>query len=263
MTPLTPLTAIIAAAAVPPGAAAQAATLSIWDFMIKGGVLMIPIGLCSLVVLAVVVERLLVLRRSRVNPPGFLQGVRAAFTTGGADEALRYCKSSGSAIGAILAAGLRRAGAPEQVIEKQIADAGEREITLLRKRLRALSVIAAVAPLLGLLGTIFGMIKAFQTVAVSGEALGRTELLAGGIYEAMVTTAAGLIVAIPALISYHWLAAKVDRLVADMDHLCVEFLESDVLTTPHAPARPTRAPHAPEEASSNHRIPVAAVGATA
>ena len=256
---------LLAALGAPPGpaaAAAQSATLSLWDFVIKGGVMMIPIGLCSLVVLAVVVERLLLLRRSRIIPPGFLQSVRAAFSTGGADEALRYCKSSASSIGAILAAGLRRAGASEQIIEKQIADAGEREIAVLRKRLRALSVIAAVAPLLGLLGTIFGMIRAFQTVAVSGEALGRTELLAGGIYEAMVTTAAGLLVAIPALISYHWIAAKVDRLVADMDHLCVEFLESDVLPSSRAPA--ARPPiRSADDSSSNHRVPATAIAATA
>lgn len=233
----------------PESEAAQAAALSVWDFVIKGGIMMAPIGACSLVVLAIVVERLLTLRRAKVNPPGFLAGVRAALTSGGAEEAMRYCRASATSIGAILCAGLRRAGGAEQVIEKQIADAGEREIAVLRKRLRALSLIAGVAPLLGLLGTIFGMIKAFQTVAVSGEALGRTELLAGGIYEAMVTTAAGLVVAIPALVAYHWLSARVDSMVADMDRICVEFVES--LVTP-APG-PTPVSHA----SSNHRTPAA------
>ena len=91
-----------------------------------------------------------------------------------------------------------------------------------------LSVIASITPLMGLLGTIFGMIRAFQTVAASGEALGKTEMLAGGIYEAMITTAAGLLVAIPVLICYHWISAKIDTLVMDMDQMTQEFIEEFV-----------------------------------
>jgi biopolymer transport protein ExbB len=99
----------------------------------------------------------------------------------------------------------------------------------LRKRLRLLSVIASVAPLLGLLGTVTGMITAFQTVAASAEALGRTELLATGIYEAMVTTAGGLIVAIPTLLAYHWISSRVDHLVAEMDTVTVDFIETHTI----------------------------------
>jgi biopolymer transport protein ExbB len=106
-----------------------------------------------------------------------------------------------------------------------------------------LAVIASIAPLLGLLGTIFGMIDAFQTVAVSGEALGRTESLAKGIYQAMITTAAGLMVAIPVLIGYHWLAGKIDRLVGEMDRMTVEFVEQ------HALARAQQAGVVRKEAS--------------
>ena len=90
--------------------------------------------------------------------------------------------------------------------------------------MRALSIIAAITPLLGLLGTIFGMIRAFQTVAMSGEALGKAELLAEGIYEAMVTTAAGLLVAIPAMICYHWLSARIERLASELDRAAVDFV---------------------------------------
>ena len=87
-----------------------------------------------------------------------------------------------------------------------------------------LSLLYSVATLLGLLGTILGLIEAFQTVALSGEALGKTELLAKGIYEAMITTAAGLFVAIPTVIAYHWISSKIERLVGDMDRMTLEFL---------------------------------------
>ena len=102
-----------------------------------------------------------------------------------------------------------------------------------------LTVIAGVAPLLGLLGTIFGMINAFQTVAISPDALGKTELLAEGIYQAMITTAAGLIVAIPVVIAHHWLAARIDGLVMEIDRVTVDFVESlNGEATPSRAARP-------------------------
>ena len=111
----------------------------------------------------------------------------------------------------------------EELVEKDLADTGQWEVLQLRKRLRVLSVCASVSPLMGLTGTIFGMIRAFQTVAMSGESLGKAELLAEGIYEAMVTTAAGLLVAIPAMICYHWLSARIERLASDLDRAAVDF----------------------------------------
>ncbi|MCH7526784.1 MAG: MotA/TolQ/ExbB proton channel family protein [Planctomycetes bacterium] len=200
---------------------------SVWDFVVKGGPMMIPIGICSLVALTVIVERLLSLRRSRVIPPDFLSGVKEVLDDQSDDraKAVEYCESNGSPIAGIFAVGIKRLGEPIELLEKHVQEAGERVVLKLRKYLRMLSVIAAIAPLMGLLGTIFGMIKAFQTVAVSGEALGKTELLAKGIYEAMITTAGGLMVAIPVLIGYHWISAKIDHLVSEMDQMTVEFIE--------------------------------------
>ena len=125
----------------------------------------------------------------------------------------------------VFEAGIKKLKAPVEVLEKHIQDAGQREVLKLRKNVRALSVIASISPLLGLLGTIFGMIMAFQTVAMSADALGKTELLAEGIYMAMITTAAGLSVAIPVLIMYHWISAKIERLVMEIDQMTVEFIE--------------------------------------
>lgn len=209
-----------------PSAPAQAGLVStVWDLTIKGGPVMVPIAICSLVALALVVERLLSLQRAKVMPPAFVAGVRPAVSRGQA-AALEFCRSNPSPIARVLEAGIRRWDRPIEQVEKHITEAGLRETTLLRKNFRGLVVITAVSPLLGLLGTIFGMITAFRTVAASADALGRTELLAGGIYEAMVTTAAGLIVAIPTLLTYHALAAKVDRLVFDMDAACIDLVEA-------------------------------------
>ena len=201
---------------------------SVWDFVVKGGPVMIPIVLCSLIALTVTVERLISLRRRCVIPRGFFPGLTKLLENGHSDrdKALEYCRSNGSPVANVFSAGVKRLGEPVELLEKHIHEAGQREVSKLRKFLRLLSVIASIAPLLGLLGTIFGMINAFQTVAASGEALGKTELLAKGIYQAMITTAAGLMVAIPVLIAYHWIAARVEQLVDEIDRLAVDFVET-------------------------------------
>lgn len=200
---------------------------SVWDLVVKGGPVMIPIGFGSLVALGLFVERVMSLRRDRVLPPGLVNGLRGlrGDDEPGRARALELCRDHPSPLANILAVGVAHYGQPAERVERRIAEAGEREVYRLRKYLRALSLIASVSTLLGLLGTITGMIQAFQTIAASAEAMGRTELLAKGIYEAMVTTAGGLIVAIPTLVAYHWLAARIDRLVADMDDVVVEFVE--------------------------------------
>ncbi|MBU0638441.1 MAG: MotA/TolQ/ExbB proton channel family protein [Planctomycetes bacterium] len=261
------------AQAVPdPARAEQAAAAvqiqSVWDFIIKGGSMMIPIGLASLVALAVVIERALSLRRKRIIPADFLPGLETALKAqnGGRQEALTYCRAHASPLANIFAAGIRRLHEPVERLEKHIAEAGQREVLKLRKYLRLLSLIASIAPLLGLLGTIFGMIRAFQTVASSAEALGKTELLAKGIYQAMITTAAGLIVAIPVLIGYHWISAKIGRLVMEIDQMTVEFIEDNTagrrLTEParHAAEQPQSQPAA--AAVEPEGVAAAAVAAT-
>lgn len=208
---------------------------SVWDFLVKGGAMIVPIAICSLAALTVIVERSLVLRRTRVIPPSFLDGVREAFS-GGPSDALAYCADNPSPIANVFQAGLKRSTDTADRREKAIEEAGAREVFTLRKYLRLLAVVAAIAPVMGLLGTIFGMIKAFQTVALAGDALGKTELLAKGIYEALITTAAGLLLAIPALVCYHWLSSKIDRLVFEMDRITVEFFEESEFDAHESPA---------------------------
>lgn len=208
-------------------AASPVSIQSIWDFARKGGPMMIPIGLFSLAALTVIIERFVTLRRRNIIPPDFLPGLKKALAEDGDNraEAVEYCRENGSPIANIFAVGIRKLSEPIELLEKYIEEAGRREIFKLRKYLRMLSVVASVAPLMGLLGTIFGMIVAFQTVATSGEALGKAELLAKGIYQAMITTAGGLLLAIPVLIAYHYFCAKIDHLVAEMDLMTLEFVE--------------------------------------
>ncbi len=200
---------------------------SVWDFVVKGGPVMIPIGICSFAALTIIVERLVSLRRRNVIPREFIGRISELLEdgNGGGEKAYEHCRRNGSPIALVFADGIKRLGEPIELLERHIQEAGERAVEKLRKHLRLLSVIASVAPLLGLLGTITGMITAFQTVASAAEALGRTELLAKGIYEAMITTAAGLMVAIPTLVAYHGISARVDTLVGEMDRMAVEFIE--------------------------------------
>jgi biopolymer transport protein ExbB len=197
---------------------------SVLDFILKGGPVMLLIVVCSLVALAVIVERLIVLRRRNVMPPAFLESIKAV-----ADDrtrALDLCNANSSPSAHVLAAAIKRRGEPLEAIEKAVAEAGRREIIGLRQRMRLLGALPQVATMLGLLGTIFGMIKTFQAVAASGQALGKTETLARGIFEAWTNTAAGLLVAIPVLIAYHVLLGRIDGLVVGLDRMAVDFVEN-------------------------------------
>ena len=172
---------VAADAAANPDAAAK--VQSIWDFVLKGGPMMYPLGLCSFVAITVIVERLISLRQRNVIPRDFLPGLNQQMENhpNNYSEALSYCQKNTSPIANIFTAAIKRLNGPIETVEKHIQESGQREVLKLRKYLRSLSVIAAIAPLMGLLGTIFGMIIAFQTVATSGGALGKAEILAKGI----------------------------------------------------------------------------------
>lgn len=198
---------------------------SVWDFVVKGRTMMIPIVLGSLVAFGVFVERLISLRRDQVTPPEFWPGIEPLLTADQYSDAREYCDNHPSPIARVVGAGLRKIASGADGIEKAVIDFGEREAGGLRKNVRVLAVIASVAPLMGLLGTIFGLIRAFQTVATSENALGRAELLAKGIYEAMITTAAGLLVAIPTLMAYHWVVARIERRTSELNEVASKFVD--------------------------------------
>ncbi len=199
------------------------------DLLNRGGALMYPLYLCSIVVVAFAIERAIRLRRAVILPSDIVEKIRNIPSHGprlNPQALLAELKNHPSPIARVIIAGLRRVDRPLPELERAIEDAGQREADHLRRGCRVLSIIASISPLLGLLGTVFGMITAFMTVASREDALGRTELLAGGIYQALVTTATGLSIAIPALVLYYLFTEKVDRLVSEMDDICIDLVEN-------------------------------------
>lgn len=182
------------------------------------GLFSYPLGLCSVVVVWFAIERLVILRRGRVIPRPFVKRFFEHIEQGKVDAkgGLKLCEENGSPIAMIFAHGLRKWGKPSVEVEQAIIDGGERQLSQLRKHLRVLNGAATVAPLLGLLGTVVGMIQSFNSIAMKAG-MGKTEELAAGIGLALLTTAVGLMIAIPALIMYMYLSGRVDALVIEMD----------------------------------------------
>ncbi len=185
-----------------------------------GGPLMLPIGICSFILLVFVFERSISLRQGRVVPRPFVKRFLQQLRDGELDRdvALELCERNRSPIAEIFGAAVRKWGRPSVEVEQAIIDAGERVTNDLRRYLRVLNGVSTISPLLGLLGTVLGMIRAFNAIATA-DAMGNPEMLAGGISQALITTAAGLSVAIPALIAYLYFAGRVDQLIMTLDGL--------------------------------------------
>jgi biopolymer transport protein ExbB len=195
-----------------------------WELIQKGGIVMYPILLCSVLTLAIFLEKLWSLREGRVIPENFVKEIEEFIRVGKNNEAIALCSASKSSIGRIIYSGLKRLGKPVEILKEAISDQGRQEAILLEKYLTTLGTIAGVSPLLGLLGTVTGMIKTFNVLAVSKK-LGDPGLLSSGISEALITTAAGLIVAIPSFILYKYFSSKVDKLVIKMEGISLKFIE--------------------------------------
>jgi biopolymer transport protein ExbB len=203
-----------------PGAENAIPQKSLLAILRAGGVLMIPIIACSFTALVFFFERSIALRRGRVIPRPFVKRFLHQISEGrlARDEALSLCEENGSPVATVFAHGVRKWGRPAVEVEQAILDGGERAVNELRRYVRLFNAVATVGPLLGLLGTVFGMIRAFNDIA-SSDAMGRPELLATGISEALITTAAGLSIAIPALVIYMFFLSRIDRLVIELDSL--------------------------------------------
>jgi biopolymer transport protein ExbB len=195
--------------------------------LIAGGWLMIPLSLCSLIVMALSIERLMALRRSRVIPRPFVRRFTECVEDGqlSFDEASEICEEFNCPVAEVFQAAVRRWGRPMLEIEQAVMDAGDRVADQLRRFLRVFHAISNVAPLLGLLGTVLGMIEAFESMN-SAEALGKPELLSSGISTALITTAGGLFVAIPAYLAYMYFSSKSDKYLHEIDKLCQKVIDS-------------------------------------
>lgn len=191
-----------------------------------GGLMMYPIALCSFVLTVFAFERFIHLRTGRVIPRPFVKRLIEQLQQQQIDreEALELCERNPSPMVSILVAAIKRYGKSAVEIEQAVLDAGERESNKLRRHMRLLSAISNVAPLLGMLGTVMGMIQSFNDIS-GAQAMGRPEQLAGGIGEALLTTAAGLLVAIPAYLLYMYFLGRTDQLTMEMDRFAQQLVE--------------------------------------
>jgi len=207
--------------------------ISFLQLLLKGGWIMIPIGLMSMFGLALILERFVALRRGKIIPRRFLRDLKKIAPQGAENReaALRYCREHPSPVARIMAAGLRKLPQGPSAVERAVEDSGGVEVQRLRRNMRIIYGLTVITPMLGLLGTVSGMIDAFRITA-SAEGLGKAELLAKGIYEALVCTFAGLLVAIPILFVYYYFIAKIERYVSEMNELSIDFADHFLDRTP-------------------------------
>ncbi|MFQ5482452.1 MAG: MotA/TolQ/ExbB proton channel family protein [Nitrospinaceae bacterium] len=222
---LTGLTAVglgssVLAQEAVPLAAAEWELLAVIE---KGGWMMYPILFCSILMVGIGIERATSLRRKNIINPEFLRKVQAHWNWKDIQLGLKLCKTYDNSLARVLKAGLLRFGGEVGEIERAIEGAGQHEASLLTSNLRVLGAVANITPMLGLLGTVFGMIRAFNVISQSGT--GNPGLVASGISEALITTAAGMIVGIPALALYHYFRGRIDRYVFEMEEISFQLVE--------------------------------------
>jgi biopolymer transport protein ExbB len=194
------------------------------DLLVAGGWVMPLIVACSVVALSISIERYIALDRSKVAPPHLLATVWRDLKQGELNAQKLAQLRTNSPLGAILAAGIANRGQGRDVMKESISEAASHVVHDLEKYLNSLGTVAAIAPLLGLLGTVVGMIDVFTQITTVGT--GNANALAGGISEALLTTAAGLIVAIPALVMYRYYTGLIDTIVVDLEREAIKLVDA-------------------------------------
>ena len=213
--------ALEAQTAVPP--------LNLWSLSLKGGFIMIPIVLLSLVTIYIFVERWLVLRDAARQDDTFMQRIKDYIHAGDIDSALNLCKKNPTPVARLIEKGITRLGRPMNDVLVAIENVGNIEVAKLERRFTWIATTAAGAPMLGFLGTVTGMVNAFYSMAAAGEAADITTL-SSGIYGALVTTVAGLVVGIIAMFAYNYLVSRVNTVVNQLEASTMEFM--DLLNEP-------------------------------
>lgn len=198
--------------------------MNLFSIFMKGGFLMWPILLCSIIGLTVIIDRYIVLRKTKINIPAFLVRVRGQIKKRDISGAISYCMEEKSPVANIIRKGLKKFRLGHERVKESIENAGRQEISKLEKGLPVLATIAGIAPLLGFLGTVTGMIQAFMTIEDLAGAANPSDL-AGGIWEALTTTAFGLIVGIPALAFYNYFLSAVKKTVGDMETVANDVID--------------------------------------
>ncbi len=204
-------------------------TMNVLNLVIKGGVVMIPIGILLLIAIYLTIERYLSIKKAGVMDDKFMSGIKEMVLDGDIKGAQRLCHDRGTPIGLMIEKGLSRIGKPLKDISVAVENVGKLEVYKLEKGMPVLATIAGAAPMLGFLGTVTGMIRTFFQLQDSGQQI-TANLLSGGIGEAMMTTVAGLVVGIFAYMAYNLLSALINKVVYKMEATSVEFL--DILHEP-------------------------------
>ncbi len=204
-------------------------TVALWELLLKGGWVMIPLALLLIVAIYIFFERFFVIRRAQKIPVDFMDKIRQQVVAGNIDGAIALCRQIDNPAARMIEKGLSRIGRSMQDITVAIENVANLEVYKLENNLSILATIAGAAPMLGFLGTVTGMIRAFYRLSTAGNNIDPS-MLAGGIYEAMITTATGLLIGIIAYVGYNYLSARIDRIVFKMEAIVLEFM--DVLHQP-------------------------------
>jgi len=198
--------------------------LNLLSLMTKGGYFMIPLVILSIIAVYIFIERYQKIRKARKEDPAFMNQLRDHVVSGNIHSAQDLCKNTDHPLARMLSKGVLRIGRPLKDIEASVENVGKIEIGKLETNMSALATIAGAAPMIGFLGTVTGMIKAFYNMSKAGNNIDPA-LLSGGIYEAMVTTAAGLIVGIMAYIGYNILVAMIEKVIHNLETRSIEFID--------------------------------------
>lgn len=215
-------TATDSAAALQPAVKTEE-SMSLLELVMKGGAIMIPLGILSVLALYIFFERLFTIKKSSAIDPNFINQIKDHVHSGNIDAAKSLCRNTNSPVARMIEKGLMRLGKPIRDIESSIENVGKLEIYKMEKNLSFLGTIAGIAPMFGFLGTIFGVIKIFYQISLENSL--QIDTISGGLYVKMITSGAGLLIGIVAYAGYHYLIALVDRAVNKMEINAVEFID--------------------------------------
>ncbi len=223
------LTSILLQISTTPAASEEGAkkveeTVSVLDLAVKGGWVMVPLAILSMIAVYIIVERMLTLKKADKEPERFIEKIKSLVYSGDIPGAIHQCQQFDTPFSRMIEKGITKIGTPLPNIEASVENVGKMEIYKLEKNLSILATISGAGPMLGFFGTVTGMIQAFIAIAQE-EGSVSPKLLSSGMYEAMITTVGGLIVGIVAYVGYNYLVAKVDKIVNKMEYSSIEFIE--------------------------------------
>lgn len=198
--------------------------MSLWSLFLKGGIIIFPIFFCGVLTIGIIIERLISLKNAEIDNEKFINEIEGLLRRRKIKEALQLCDKNDKPVPRIIKAGLLKIDRSREEVKEAIDDAANYEIPNLEKYLGILATIATISPLLGLLGTVTGLIKAFMVIEAKGGLVNPGEL-ARGIWEALLTTVVGLIVAIPAYLAYNYFVSRVNNIVLDMEKSATRLLD--------------------------------------